>query len=265
MANPAVAVLESALRARKLDQTLTTARVPGKGDGFVAQTTIAGLDAALDGGLPRGQLSEIAGAQSSGRTTLLFQMLAAATHRGEIVALVDTFDRADVASLAWAGIALDRLLWIRGHAISGTGDSGPGTRSAVSSPGPHALVDRVIERALKACHLVMQAGGFGLVALDLADAPLPALNRLPFTTWLRLQRAVEGSETAGVLMVPRPMARSAEGVTLVLDGRTQWAGLSERSRRLAGLDVTARILSPRRRVNGEVAIHAGVPATPVAV
>ena len=85
-----------------------------------------------------------------------------------------------------------------------------------------------------------------------------ALRRLPFTTWLRLQRAVEGGETAGVLIVPKPMARSAEGVTLALDGRTQWAGMSERSRRLTGLDMTARVLSPRRRVSGDVAIHAAV-------
>jgi hypothetical protein len=121
------------------------------------------------------------------------------------------------------------------------------------------LVDRLIERALKAFHLVLQAGGFGLVALDLADAPVAALNRLPFMTWLRLQRAVEGSETAGVLIVPRPLARSAGGVTLSLDGRTQWAGVSERSRGLTGLDVTARVISPKRRMDGEVTIHATVP------
>jgi hypothetical protein len=118
------------------------------------------------------------------------------------------------------------------------------------------LVDRLIERALKALSLVLQAGGFGVVALDLADAPLTALNRLPFTTWLRLQRAVEGSETACVLIVPRPLARSAGGVTLSLDGRTQWAGAADRSRRMTGLDVTARVVSPRRRAEGAVTIGA---------
>jgi hypothetical protein len=118
------------------------------------------------------------------------------------------------------------------------------------------LVDRLIERALKAFHLVLQSGGFGMAALDLADAPLAALNRLPFMTWLRVQRAVEGSETACVLIVPRPLARSAGGVTLSLDGRTQWAGASERGRRLTGMDVTARVVSPRRPVDGTVTIHA---------
>ena len=106
MTNRALATLEDALRARKLDRTLTSVIPPGKGDGRVAPTALAGLDAGLaptthvcaaggpgvGGGLPRGQLSDMAGPQSSGRTTLLLQILAAATHRGEIAALVDTFD-----------------------------------------------------------------------------------------------------------------------------------------------------------------------------
>jgi len=258
-----MALLESALRARKLDQTLTTARLPGKGDENVAPTTMAGLDAGLEGGLPRGQLSEVVGARSSGRTTLLLQMLAAATRRGDIAAVVDTFDQLDVSSGMSAGIALDRLLWVRGHAISRSQTVTLGSRSGPSSPGPEALVDRLIERALKAFHLVLQSGGFGMAALDLADAPLAALNRLPFMTWLRLQRAVEGTEIACVLIVPRPLARSAGGVTLSLDGRTQWVGVSERSRRLIGMDVTARVVSPRRRVDGAVTIHATAQGIPM--
>lgn len=214
---------------------------------------MARLDAGLEGGLPRGQLSEIVGARSSGRTTILLQTLAAATCRGEMAALIDTFDHLDVPSALSAGVDRNRLLWVRGHAISRSQGTGLGSRFGPSTPGPEALVDRVIERAVKALNLVLQAGGFGVVALDLADAPLSALNRLPFTTWLRLQRAVEGSETACVLIAPRPLARSAGGVTLSLDGRTQWAGAAD-CRRLTGLDVTARVVSPRRRAESAVTI-----------
>jgi hypothetical protein len=255
MSHPAVAALESALRARKLDHTLTTGRLPGKGDGCVAPT-LTDLDRCLHGGLPRGQLSEITGARSSGRTTLLIQTLAATTRRGEIAALVDTFDGLDVASAASAGMVLDRLLWVRGHAIS-QGTS-PGHRSAPASRGPAALTDRLIERALQAFHLVLQAGGFDLVVLDLADAPVAALTRLPFTTWLRVQRAVEGSDTAGVVIGPRPLARSAGGVTVSLDGRTQWAGETDQSRRLTGLDVIAHVISSRRQMDGEATMAARV-------
>ena len=252
MANYGLTVLEDALRARKLDRTLTRTLPPFERTTPGAATELAGLDGVevcaagtpgLGGGLPRGQLSEIAGPRSSGRTTLLLQLLAAAARRGEIAALVDPFDRLDLASAVSAGLDLNRLLWIRGHAIS-------------RPQGPEALVDRVVERALKALNLVLQAGGFGVVASGLAGAPLPALNRIPFTTWLRVQRTIEGSETTCVLVAPQPLARSAGGLTLSLAGRAQWGGSSDRSRRLAGLDVTVRVVSPRRRVDGKMEISA---------
>jgi hypothetical protein len=259
MANSARAALESALRVRKLDRTLTTALEPERGDpSMLVATDVASLDAALRGGLPRGQLSEIAGPRSSGRTSLLCQVIAAATRRGEIAALVDTFDRLDVASADSAGIVLDRLLWVRGQAITRMQDAGlrthPDTWSA--TPGPSGLFERTIDRALKALNLVLQAGGFGVVAIDLADVPPVALKRIPFTTWLRVQRIIEGSDTACVLLTPEPLSRSAGGLTLALTGRSSWAGDSERSRRLASLDCTTRIVSPRRRVDGEVALRA---------
>ena len=123
MANHALAVLESALRARKLDRTLTTALPPLErmDPSALMPMDVAALDACLRGGLPRGQLSELAGPRSSGRMTLLLQMVAAATARGEIAALVDTLDRLDVASAAAAGVDLVRLLWIRGQDIAGIG------------------------------------------------------------------------------------------------------------------------------------------------
>ena len=47
-----------------------------------------------------------------------------------------------------------------------------------------------------------------------AEAPAEALRRLPFTTWLRLQRMVEGSQTVCVLVGTEPMARSSAGLTV---------------------------------------------------
>jgi len=249
MANIAVARLESALRERKLDRTLTTALPPLErtDPSAVVGTGVAALDAVLQGGLPRGQLSEIVGARSTGRTTLLLHLVAAATVRGEIAALVDPFDRFDVQSAIGAGIDLDRLLWIRGDAIA---------RPDAGHHGARDLRDRTLDRGVKALNLVLQAGGFGLVAIDLADVPVIALKRLPFTTWLRVQRTIEGSDTACVLVVPEPLARSAGGLTLTLAARTWWVGSADRSRRLGGVDITTRIVSPRRRVEGEIAIRA---------
>ena len=238
MANTALAVLESALRAKKLDRTLTTALPPvEQSPEACAQTGIAAVDACLRNGVPRGQLSELTGPRSAGCTTLLLQTMAVATRRGELAALVDTFDRLDVTSMAAAGADLSRVLWIRGQA------GGP--------------PEWAIDRALKALNLVLQAGGFGLVAIDLADVPGAMLRRIPFTTWLRVQRAVEGRDTACVLVVPEPIARSAGGLTLTVAGRTSWTGSSARPR-VAGAELKMRVVSPRRRVDGEVALSAYV-------
>ena len=131
MAHPAVAVLESALRARKLDRTLTTTLPSWEwtDPASLLPMDVPLVDACLRGGLPRGQLSEFSGPGSCGRMTLLLQLMSAATQRGEIVALIDTCDRLDVASAAAAGVDLDRLLWIRGSG-SGTRGSGFGARDS---------------------------------------------------------------------------------------------------------------------------------------
>src|SRR5262249_25037995 len=145
----------------------------------VAASGISSLDARLGGGFPRGQLSELVGPRSSGRTSLLLQLAAEATARGELVAVVDALDMLDVESAATAGVDLARLLWIRGHVVPNPGMCGD-------------LNQRALERAIRAFTLVLQAGNFGLVVLDVAEAPAQALRRLPFTTWMRLQRMVEG-------------------------------------------------------------------------
>jgi recombination protein RecA len=277
--------VEAALRDRKLDRTLTTALAPLDriDPSALVQMDVAALDACLRGGLPRGQLSELAGPRSSGRMTLLLQMMAAATARGEIVALVDTLDRLDVASAAVAGVDLSRLLWIRGQDIAGragpfrlrqVGSLGDPTkqhclavREANRSGGPPELeerrlvgpanpIDRALDRALKALNLVLQAGGFGVVAIDLADVPLAAIRHIPFNTWMRVQRVIEGSDTACVLLTSEPLARSAGGLTVTLAGRATWTGTSDRSRRLSGVDLRARVVSPRKRIDGEVAVGA---------
>jgi recA bacterial DNA recombination protein len=192
------ATLEALLRDRKLDSTLTAAFPrPAAESERVAATGIPAFDEA-SGGFPRGQISEIVGAVSSGRTALLTACLADATRRGELVALVDALDRFDPPSAAAAGVRLDRLLWIRG-------DEGDRTR--------------VVSRAVKALNLVLSAGGFGVVALDVGDVSLHALRSLPFTTWLRLQRVIAGSDTACVVVARAPLARSAGGSSVRLEPR----------------------------------------------
>jgi hypothetical protein len=236
MPSPARADLESLLRARKLDRTLTTT-LPSAGardELAIAATDLPSFDARLGGGFPRGHLSELVGQRSSGRTSVLLQALAAATARGELVALVDALDMLDVASASAAGIDLDRCLWIRGH--------------VVTNPGMcRDINQRALEQAVKALTLVLQAGNFGIVVLDVAEAPKDAIRRLPFTTWLRLQRIIEGSQTACLLVGTELMARSSAGLTVRLS-TVRGVGPSAGNRLLAGLDLDVHVVRARARM-----------------
>jgi recombination protein RecA len=81
----------------------------------LVSTGISEIDDATCG-LPRGRLTEILGPDSSGRTSVLYSMLAGATRRGEICAVVDAENAFDPASAGSAGVRLERLLWVRcGH------------------------------------------------------------------------------------------------------------------------------------------------------
>lgn len=189
-------MLESLLRDKRLDRTLTTTLPPGPArpaDRLVT-TGLAALDTALDGGVPRGQISELAGALSTGRTALMHRLLAKTTRQGELAAVIDVLDQFDPATAAAQGVVLDRLLWVRGE-----------TNEAVA-------------RSIKALNLVVSAGGFGLVVFDAGGVPARALRQLPFTTWLRVHRVLEGSDTACVLLADLPLARSVGGASVRLGG-----------------------------------------------
>jgi hypothetical protein len=231
----ALAHLESLLRVRKLDVTLTTSTLWRQAREERAQTGVASIDAALGGGLSRGHLSEIVGARSAGRTTLLCQALSAAVERGEAVALVDPCDRFDPVSAAELGLDLQRLLWVRG-----TGD----LRVCGSNDASAGLT------ALKAMNLVLQAGNFGLVSLDLSDVRASSMRAFPFTTWLRMARVIEGSQTVALLVGEDHLARSAGGVTIALDRPTDrthvtWRGASHRARLLSAIELHPRIITAR--------------------
>ena len=276
------ATLEALLRDRKLDRTLTSAQpLPGAaGADPGLPFRVAALDARLLGGLPRGQVSEVVGPVSSGRTTLVWRWMAAATQAGVTVALVDTLDRFDPASAAACGLDLDRLLWVRGQAISRT----PGAVDPVWLPGvravggPGTMLERAVDRALKALNLVLQSGVCPVVVIDLADVPIQALRRIPYTTWLRVQRLIEGSDTTCVLLGPEPLARSAGGVSLTVqapgngepwvvaqgprslagvqaEAKVRWAGASDRARRFGGLAFDVRVASSRRQIAGRVTVR----------
>jgi hypothetical protein len=228
-----VQALEEMLQARKLDRTVLRPEETEADRRRAVSTGIEALDLALSGGWRRGEVSELVGGRSSGRSSTMVATLAAATRRGEWVALIDAFDRFDPASASQAGIRLEQLLWVRGPACTLEG----------ARPG---LIDRAVRQAIRALDLVVRAGGFSVVLLDLSDVPSLFFRALPSTTWLRLAHANEGREMACVLMVDRPVGRSARGVTLRLTASGCWAGDSPQRRRLEALDVRSTLGLARR-------------------
>ena len=260
------AALESLLRERRLDSTLTSARpfVPPDEEAL-APTGLDALDTHLLGGLPRGQLSEITGPRSSGRTSVLLRLLAEAARRGELVALVDTLDRFDPASAEAAGLETSQLLWVRGQDVPLSRTAlAPGWEPSRPSAGQgrRTLVAQALDRAIKALNLVLQAGGFGLVAIDLADVPLDVLKGLPFTTWLRLQRVLEGTDTACVIVAADGVARSTGGVSIRLSPRrVERAGIPAADVSAPAPVTVAEVPErPLRRASSE-AFHAAVRAS----
>ena len=186
-------------------------------------TGLAPLDALLDGGFPQGQLAELVGPRTSGRTRVLLGTLAGATARGGWAALVDGTDGLDPVAAAMLGVPLGRLLWVR-----------CGGR---------------LTTAWRAADVLVQGGGFELVVIDLGDLPPWALGRTPPAVFVRLQRAVERAATGLLIVGPRRVAGSLAAVAVALAPRAvHWApggpGL------LAGLETEARLIRSRTRAPG---------------
>jgi recombination protein RecA len=76
-------------------------------------TGVSTVDELLSGGLPVGALTEMAGPECSGRTSLALSFVAACTRAGRVCAWVDVSDTLSPESAAAAGIRLDQLLWVR--------------------------------------------------------------------------------------------------------------------------------------------------------
>ena len=164
---------------------------------FVPQLRLAtglpALDAALEGGLPRGRMTELVGVRSAGRTGLACRIAASATRAGEVIAWVDPEDALDPEAMATAGVTLARTLWVR----------------------PRDVAD-----ALRAAEILLGAGGFGLVVIDLGTA-----SAARATTWIRLARAAERTRSTLLVLAATRSAGSCTALVLELAGRrVRWSG-----------------------------------------
>jgi hypothetical protein len=216
------AALEGLLREKKLAREAPPLR--GERRLLPLSTGSCELDASIGGGFPRGRMSEATGPASSGRTGLALAALARVTEGGALAALVDPLDRFDPASAAAAGSNLERLLWLRGG-------------------GPRTLAE-----ATAATATLLGSGLFELVILDLAGASSHELRRLPASTWIRLQRTVEETTTALVLLADSHVAKGPGGAALALSAAgPHWSGEGA-GRLLRG--ISAEVRTGQRTLRG---------------
>ncbi len=172
-------------------------------DRRVVETAPAGVPEIdrLTGGLPRGGLTEICGPPASGRTSVLVAAMAARTEAAEVCALVDARDAFDPQSAAEAGVRLGQLLWVR---------------------------CRNVDQALRATDLLIQGGGFGLIALDLGDTPARVARAIPLPVWFRMRRAVEHTPTILVALELESNAKTCASLVLKMEARkARWTQTSE--------------------------------------
>ena len=73
-----------------------------------------------------------------------------------------------------------------------------------------------LERALRVADLLLQSGGFGLVALDFSDVPFAAVRRIPLTTWFRFRRAVEHTPTVLLIVAQAPCTQTCASLLVRL-------------------------------------------------
>jgi len=150
-------------------------------------TGLSFLDQTIGGGLPKGAITELISPQvSAGSASLIHALIQ--PQRGAVVpvvpqpvALIDGRDSFDPQPLGNA--CLRHLLWVR--------------------------CNKAFE-AIKAADLLLRDCNFPLVIVDLVLNPPEELRKIPQTSWYRLQRLVEPTSAACLVLTRQSMVSSAQ-------------------------------------------------------
>jgi hypothetical protein len=278
------------------------------------------VDTLLDGGLPVGAVTEMIGAECSGRTALALSVVAQATKADRVCAWIDASNALSPESAAASGVELKRLLWVRCGVKSAAIDTRSTAQDGFSLPekylappavmkglhgggfGPHPRMEvkgltngitdllrcevmaarsieprcaesqrRIrseretfqpllqmskrngvssrtakpwsrIEQALRATDLLLQAGGFSAIVLDLGSIAPEHVTRIPLATWFRYRAAAERSRASVLLLTQYACSKSSAGLVLRLEAVQPSNG---ESTVLGGIE--SRIAVSRRR------------------
>lgn len=110
------------------------------------------VDELLNGGLPLGAITEMVGAEGSGRTSLALSFIAQVTQAAKVCAWVDVSDALQPESAAAAGVVLQRFLWVR-CGVNGAIQPADSKQYGFALPAKY-LTPQPIKRGL-------HGGGFG--------------------------------------------------------------------------------------------------------
>jgi hypothetical protein len=186
-------------------------------------TGIPAIDDRIGGGLPKNAITELTAPNPSAGSALLIHALLQTAHRnGFFLALVDGRDSFDPNTNS--SLVLPNLLWVR--------------------------CQKALE-AIQAADFLLRDGNFPLVLLDLILNPAEELRKIPQTHWYRLQRLVEATPAAFVVLTRRSMISSAR-LKISLDNAWQLHDLEQE-------DLSRRLQVAVNRVHGgrEILARAG--------
>jgi hypothetical protein len=145
-------------------------------------TGLRTFDESAGGGLRKGGITEFISPQiSAGSASLVAAMIQAACRDRYFIALIDGSDSFDPEPLG--NDALRHVLWVR------------------CSTTLHAI---------KSADLLLRDGNFPLVLIDLVLNPVKDVRKIPQTSWYRLQRLVECTSTAFVVLTRFSCVSSAQ-------------------------------------------------------
>jgi len=167
-----------------------------------AATGIGAVDDLLGGGLPIGAISEITGPECSGRTTLALAFLGRCTGAGQVCAWVDAGDAFDPESAAANGVCLKQLLWVRCKKDERYG------LQAKAKPW------KKLDQAIRSTDLLLQAGGFSAIVLDLGSTAPEHARRIPLATWFRFRQAARQTQCSLVVITQSACAQSSADAAL---------------------------------------------------
>jgi len=145
-------------------------------------TDVPGFDETTGGGLHKGAITELISPHvSSGSASFIAALIQAAHRNRYFVALIDGNDSFDPQALG--NNLLRHLLWLRCHTTI---------------------------QAMKSADLLLRDGNFPLVIIDLVLNPAREIRKVPQTSWYRLQRLVEATSTAFLVLTRFNTVSSAQ-------------------------------------------------------